>query len=226
MSKRGNNFDIKVSASSMKEVHRKYQIFPPVDTTSIETIESMENLHFSDDMRKSHTCILSKIEIGVSADYCCFWDRHPIGGEVSAIGCPIKYVPSAVYKAYFSEINKEKFMVKQSVLEFPKIEEIAKEKNDYYETDGVFCSFECCLAFIIDNKKKNNMYSESELLLNRIAGKKINPAPSWRLLKVYGGHLDIKEFRDSTKNTEYQDMGIYKGIFKPVAHAFEQKLKL
>jgi hypothetical protein len=33
----------------------------------------------------------------------------------------------------------------------------------------------------------------------------LSPAPSWRLLKAYGGELDIQSFRDSFSNTDYVD---------------------
>ena len=39
--------------------------------------------------------------------------------------------------------------------------------NNYYETDGCFCSFNCCLAFINDNVH-NAMYSSSKHLLMKM----------------------------------------------------------
>ena len=78
--------------------------------------------------------------------------------------------------------------------------------------DGIFCSFNCVLAFINDNKH-DSLYRESITLLNyfykTIFGtlpKIFLPAPHWRLLKEYGGHLDIAEFRKSFNHVEYIKM--------------------
>jgi hypothetical protein len=95
--------------------------------------------------------------------------------------------------------------------------------KNYYLTDGVFCSFNCTAAYINDNKH-NRLYNESHILLNRIynkitsgtaAGelrrgielKAVFPAPHWRTLKEYGGHLTIKQFRDSFGKLEYEMHG-------------------
>ena len=68
---------------------------------------------------------------------------------------------------------------------------IQTTNNTYYETDGVFCSFNCCKAYITENKQ-NTMYNNSEIstiksvYFNTIMGTKttvINPAPHWRLLQ-------------------------------------------
>jgi hypothetical protein len=123
-----------------------------------------------------------------------------------------------------AEANKEKFMVKESMISPVSMPDVIQETNDYYETDGIFCCLECTMAFIKDNKK-NSLYVDSEILLNRIAGRKVEPAPHWRLLKSYGGHLDINEFR-TLRNVEYIQSGIHKPFFKSVAHTFEQKIKL
>jgi len=220
---RKSTFDLKLSGSAIKEIHRKYELTSEQNnTTTIEAIEHSEVLQFMDETRKMHRCILSKIDFGGTEIYCCYWCRHPISEQ--PIGCPTKYVPSMIHKSYFSEINKEKFMVKESVISQVVQGDVIQEKNDYYETDGIFCSLECTMAFVKDNKK-NSIYLDSEVLLNRIAGRKVEPAPHWRLLKQYGGHLDIKEFR-KTKNIEYTQSGIHKPFFKSIAHTFEQKIKL
>ena len=48
----------------------------------------------------------------------------------------------------------------------------------------------------------------------------INPAPSWKLLKEYGGHMDITTFRNSFNKIMYESHG----MFKPVGHLFEEKI--
>ena len=107
------------------------------------------------------------------------------------------------------------------------------ENKEYYITDGIFCSFNCCLAFIKDNWY-NSMYSNSETLLNQIYNKLFNntqkflEAPSWRLLKDYGGGLTIQEFRQSFNKIEYIDNNDYLIEYpkcKPCGFIFEKKIK-
>ena len=224
-------FDLKLSASSLKDVHRKYELTDDQSSiTKIETIEEgIESLTFLDETRKAHKCFLSKIDFNGSENYRCFWDQHNLHPDNEILACPTKYVPSVVHRSYFSEINKEQFVVKESMIDKVKDKpfsaDLSYENNDYYESDGIFCSEECMMAFAIENKKKS-LYANSELLINRIARRKVTPAPHWRMLKVYGGTLDIKEFREYQKNIQYVNLGIYKPFFRSIAHIFEQKIRL
>ena len=104
--------------------------------------------------------------------------------------------------------------------------------KDYYSTDGIFCSFNCCKAFIKDNKH-NKLYENSDMLLNKMYQDMydvktivINPAPHWRLLNEYGGYLTIQQFRDNFNKTTYESHGVIRNtdIFKPIATLFEEKL--
>lgn len=231
MSKK-NTFDLKITAAKLSEIHAKYDlkksaIIATNNTTKID-IDTIETLNFLDETRKPHKCILAKIDFSSCEGYKCFWCRNLIPSDKVPVGCPTKYISPVVYRNYFSEINKEKFVVKESCLKTDRIvtsEDVAVENNDYYESDGIFCDLPCALAFAKENKK-NPLYTESELLIHRIAGKKVEPAPHWRLLKEYGGTLDIKEFRESFHHTEYQYFGVCsKPYFKSVAHTFESKIK-
>ena len=104
--------------------------------------------------------------------------------------------------------------------------------QDYYSTDGIFCSFNCCKAFIKDNKH-NKLYENSDILLNKLYQDMysvktiiINPSPHWRLLIEYGGYLTIQQFRDNFNKTTYESHGVIRNtdIFKPIATLFEEKL--
>lgn len=234
MSKK-NTFDLKhITSAKLSEIHAKYDMKKSAlattndtNTTKIE-IETTDTLNFLDETRKHHKCILSKIDFSSYEGYKCFWCRNLCLSDKAPIGCPIKYVPPVIYRNYFSEINKEKFVVKESCLKSDKIttsEDIAVDRNDYYESDGIFCDLPCALAFARENKK-NPLYIESELLIHRIAGKRVEPAPHWRMLKEYGGNLDIKEFRNSFQHTEYKPFGVCaKPYFQSIAHTFESNIK-
>lgn len=104
--------------------------------------------------------------------------------------------------------------------------------KDHYSTDGIFCSFNCCKAFIKDNKH-NKLYENSDILLNKLYQDMynvktivINPSPHWRLLIEYGGYLTIQQFRDNFNKTTYESHGVIRNtdIFKPIATLFEEKL--
>jgi hypothetical protein len=158
------------------------------------------------------------------------------------IGCPIKYIPSKVKKEYYSEITKDKYTIRGSITQ-NSIKNISEknqnsinfylEDNSHYITDGIFCSFNCCLAFIKDNWY-NNLYNNSEFYLNKIHNdlfkkfNKIIEAPSWRLLKKFGGNLGIQEFRISFNEVEYNNTGDYLDkmpVLKPIGFIFEKKIK-
>ena len=197
-------------------------------TTNIDFQETT-TVCYSDESKKVHKCMISTIDFSNPSIYCCFWDRHFF--TTQPIGCPIKYVPDVITREYFSEITKDKFSVKESASDLSKITLDTKyeaEYKNYYETDGVFCSFSCCLAFIRDNKK-NPIYTDSEHLLRKIyydffKSSNIICSPSWRILKEYGGMVNIEEFRNNVSKMDYIYRGTYKS-FKSVGNLYEEKIK-
>lgn len=222
----------------------------PKNTTKISDLSVNRNtpeiVSFVDEAKKSHKCTISMIDFYTNKEnndtshYHCFWCRHSIPETVMAIGCPVKYVPSQAVKKYYSEISKDHYTIKENITSKRK-ETISKENNDrlqivnrdYYLTDGIFCSFNCCMAFIEDNKH-TSLYDMSEMLLlqmyHNIYHAKvatIDIAPHWRKLSQYGGNLSIVEFRDSFNKIEYQDHGFVSRVpkFKSMGVLFEEKLK-
>ena len=116
----------------------------------------------------------------------------------------------------------------------PRDDNIVLEAKTYYETDGIFCSFNCCYSWIQENKH-NSLYNLSETLLlkmyNDFTGTiDLVPvkAPHWRNLKEYGGTLSIDEFRRGFNKMEIQNHGIMKNIFpvyKTISHLYEKKIR-
>jgi hypothetical protein len=190
--------------------------------------------------------------------YYCYWCRHKF--DSASIGCPIKYIAKKAVKNYYSEVSKDYYTIKEDITRkrsqmihsqqnkfvFTQIDggaagatpgtvgscSININNKDYYSTDGIFCSFNCCKAFIKDNKH-NKLYENSDMLLNKmyqdmydVKSIVINPAPHWRLLVEYGGYLTIQQFRDNFNKTTYESHGVIRNtdIFKPVATLFEEKL--
>ena len=192
--------------------------------------------------------------------YNCYWCRYKF--DSTPIGCPIKYISKKAVKNYYSEVSKDFYTIKENITRrrsqmlhdnrgkfvFTHIDNNACGNNggssgganctinisnkDHYSTDGIFCSFNCCKAFIKDNKH-NKLYENSDILLNKLYQDMynvktivINPSPHWRLLIEYGGYLTIQQFRDNFNKTTYESHGVIRNtdIFKPIATLFEEKL--
>lgn len=175
----------------------------------------------------------------------CFWCRHNFDTE--PLGCPVRYIPHMMVKKYFSHITKDYYTIKEEISNDKfnmLIDEISSGKmndnvsiqlvkNNYYETDGIFCSFNCCLAWIKDNSH-NNLYINSSYLLHQIyfeyfgVDHQIYPAPHWRLLTEYGGKMSIEDFRSSFNKIVYDNEHFIKSIpqTKPIGQIFEEFLKI
>lgn len=127
----------------------------------------------------------------------CWWCRHPF--KTPPLGCPL------IYHSHKTEgIDKERFEEKLKAANIPI------GQNDFFETEGYFCSFPCCKAYIL-SQRNNIKYKDSTALLSLLLyilykRRDIIPiAPSWKLLKDYGGHLAIQEFRSSFGKLEYEE---------------------
>jgi hypothetical protein len=77
-------------------------------------------------------------------------------------------------------------------------------KEEKFEGEGFFCSFNCMLAYTNDFCSGQHRYKNCGTLIHllyqrifetNIMLKQITPSPSWKLLKTYGGHLTNEEYR-------------------------------
>lgn len=202
----------------------------PSKVTRIENVITVEErgVSFLDENKKELKCVatmvdwVSKNTLPSQTDLHCFWCRHSFTS--CPIGCPINYVNPMIEKSYTSQITKDKYYMRENVssAKLKELEskmpssavEIRTFPNGYYQTDGIFCSFNCMLAFIL-SKYYDSFYANSFHLMHgmyeQFVGKKmiqhkILPAPDWRLLKSYGGTLSIEEYRRSFNHIEYKEM--------------------
>jgi len=152
----------------------------------------------------------------------CFWDRNIFDGE--GIRCPVSYKPTQLVRTYRSDVSKEEYTIKENVRGGASgggtsgggTNGGGEVSRSEYEFDGKFCSYQCCLAYVRDNKH-NNLYNQSETLLYKMylgttskGGTKVpilRPAPHWRTLRECGGHLSIKEFRQTFGVKVYECRG-------------------
>lgn len=87
-----------------------------------------------------------------------------------------------------------------------------KYKNSKYHVYGVFCSPECAAAYNFDEKNENmfERYSLLNMLYKDVYNQKtesIKLAQDRKVLKIFGGHLNVKEFRKlntSQNNKEFK----------------------
>lgn len=199
-------------------------------------------ISFLDEAKRPKKCIPTMLStlgdfLPEKTEIKCFWCRNDF--NTAPIGCPLRYVPSNIEKTYISEITKDKYTIKENLgkssfpIDMQPNDKIEYKINtmDYYETDGIFCSFNCLLSYILENTK-NPMYRNSRNLLYKLYfdifgyhPKELIPAPSWRLLQEYGGPLSITTFRKSFNKLEYIDNGkiIYIPKFKTVERIYEEK---
>uniref|UniRef100_A0A6C0CDJ2 MYM-type domain-containing protein n=1 Tax=viral metagenome TaxID=1070528 RepID=A0A6C0CDJ2_9ZZZZ len=83
-----------------------------------------------------------------------------------------------------------------------------KYENNVFTTVGNFCSYSCISRYIIDsNESSENIFNKLSTLnlyyniKNNTNSKSVTPAPSKLVLKMFGGYMDIDEYR--LKNKEY-----------------------
>ena len=221
----------------------------PVKSTKITDViyEAEPFVSFLDENKKRYQAVVTMIEylqqkhLPTSTNLKCFWCKYPF--ETIPIGCPIKYVNSNIEKSYISHITKDKYYMKENITNqklasIPNIIlnneniEILPVENNYYLTDGIFCSFNCAMGFIRDNSH-DSFYKESYSLLYSMyfhfIGKKpgtILPAPHWRLLSDFGGKLSIEEFRKTFQTISYEFLYNIRDIIdmKPLSKVFKEKL--
>jgi hypothetical protein len=222
----------------------------PVNTTMIDDLGSTrktpEVISFLDESKRLIKCDVSMIDlntgkiIGSNDCYHCFWCRHAIPTGIRPVGCPLKYVPHQAVKSYYSEITKDRYTIKENITEKTAnhVENINDKrlsliKKGYYSTDGAFCSFNCCMAFI-ENKRRESRFKDAQKLLLKMYNSMneeevdfIEPAHHWRKLRSYGGNLTIEQFRSSFGRIEYLEHGYVLDRPKCVAAGmlFEEKLR-
>ena len=207
-------------------------------------------LTFMDECKKEHQCVttmLSSTKNEALADQTtlhCYWCRHPF--PYRPIGVPLSYVPNRVHKQYFSEITNDVYILRENIndslvqdqnvsetTEAHKKPRVVLQPRNYYISEGTFCSFNCSLAYIRD-QRSNPTYAESESLLLKIyhetygyEATKLHASPSWRLLRNYGGHLTIEDFRRNLFKIDYKTLGnVVLPTFRPIGFLFERQVRI
>jgi hypothetical protein len=87
------------------------------------------------------------------------------------------------------------------------------EKTKQFVTEGIVCSFNCMCGYVQENH--NFRYKDSGHLIYMLYRRIFNchvptidilPSPSWKLLKEYGGNMDIDEYRKAIQYLDYKSL--------------------
>lgn len=133
----------------------------------------------------------------------CWWCRHTF--STHPIGCPIRY------HSQTNQTQEEKNRIANvfKLLNLPE-----GTGTDYFDTEGIFCSFPCVKAYALSeySRTHSKKYVQSLTLLTLLRRVLCDTSPSktpiagdWRILAEYGGHLQIQEYRASFGVLSYSD---------------------
>ena len=208
-------------------------------TNIFDVLEKNEEMPISFLDEKNDKCLVTMLDwlnkecFPTKTDKLCFWCKHSFISK--PLGCPIKFINNRIEKSYVSHITKDKYYMKENITK-TKLEKVMAmtldsfdikiNETEHYLTDGIFCGFNCIIAFINENSH-DSFYSESKLLTysmyNEMVGKqvkKIKASPHWRLLKSFGGPLTIEEFRKAFNLYEYEECSFH---MKTLSKIFKEK---
>jgi hypothetical protein len=146
---------------------------------------------------------------------CCFHCTEPFANP--PLGIPIEYIPSYYTSTFRSEKDDSTLTMRNSILFEGEYARLAAgtevHKRDYFEVDGNFCSFPCMIAHYKQNQSRmeyKNAKGLMERLHKRLYAKPLvwRCAPDIRLLKKFGGHLSIDEFRSAEGSLYTVNVGL------------------
>lgn len=123
----------------------------------------------------------------------CWWCGYEF--DTLPLGIPLHY------HSHVDKCNTE-------IQKFLTIRNFQSTTNDFFETDGLFCSFPCCKAYLVANGfkgKYKNSFSLLTLLHIKLYGEIniIPSAPPRELLEKWGGPLTIEEYRSKFGQYQY-----------------------
>lgn len=129
----------------------------------------------------------------------CWWCRATF--RAKPIGCPMKY-----------HSDNSEGMVKDLFIKKLHEYNLPTDTTDFFETEGVFCSFPCVKSYIMEQLSitKGGQYSHSltllTLLYKRLTGKVAHIPVSfpWEIQKEWTGHLTTEEARASVGKLWYE----------------------
>jgi len=183
-----------------------YELKEDNRTTLLRTNSSIVNsknvIYFIDPHKNTRKYLVSMVDVHdygslpIYTSKPCWWCRHRFNS--CPIGLPLEY--------YSHEAASHKKIARDAALTKANL---PLDMNDFFITDGLFCSFPCCKSFkndCRDDIKYRDSLTLLLLLYTKLTNRTLSTipeAPHWKLLKAYGGHLTIEEFRQTFGKLEY-----------------------
>lgn len=230
--------------------HEEAVVYNPVPPTAVEAYNAM-----SDDPFQEGAEVIQQATVPVS--------RQPTSTSVEgSVPVPDYYKKGTLLVQYQAteEIRKipeqvdiacfwccHRFETRPVVLP-------VKDQGEYIEVQGNFCTPECAMSYLFDQRMDSYSRWEQLSLLNRIYGLNgpIKPAPPRQILKLFGGPMGIEEYRNlvrkgqlridihlppmvsllatmDTKPIDFYDISLTKNVMETVKERLdkaEQVLKL
>lgn len=218
---------------------------PSHKTSSIKSLyfDQSRLISYVDTTRRNRNWVLTmrdhltQQELPLKWEGCCCACHLEIRSR--PLGCPLRYIPSELIHTFTSEFSKGpisqvKKLSRREIMKYkydPPGPEYRLVERDYYETIHVFCSFNCIVKHIEDNRHltlyKDSMKEVFNLYFDFFAERitRIPAAPSFLLRKKYGGELSDEDFRKSFKNLIFVDAGAVcrkLPVMYPIGMAFEK----
>jgi hypothetical protein len=183
-------------------------------------------ISYVDDSKKSVQCIHSTPVFDKKKSYHCMWCTFPIAN--APIGCPVKRVTVRPVSKPQKVVDEEDVVKKEDPSK-QVVEPIIVPNS--YQTTGVFCSFNCVMAFIQDHSH-DVFFAHSERLLASMycdltGGSNepvtIRPAPHYTNLSIFGGEMSEVQFKQSFDKIVYVNKGrvnlySFSTLFEEIAH--------
>lgn len=167
--------------------------------------------------------IVDKKRLPEKTDICCWYCTESF--HTRPIGFPIRYVPSFYLSTFKSDKEDAQPMVyRTEIHQRDEVKEPNVYHRDYFETEGIFCSFPCMIAYGATQRGRieyNGYRGLIQRLHRKIYGKEIvwRCAPDVRLLKKFGGHLSLEDFRNEEASSYRETLKFEGGLKK------DEKLK-
>lgn len=178
-----------------------------IPVTDLMYEKSKKYYYFLDTHKTQNKMWINMIDVlhnGVlppSTTKACWWCRHSF--NTRPIGCPLRY-----YSNDAPGVDRDRYLEKIEEAGLPE-----GDSTDFFECEGYFCSFPCCKAYILDqgsNPRYKDSASLTTLMYKTSKGEMPGPdtfptAPTWKLLRAYGGHLAINEYRATFGKLGYEE---------------------
>lgn len=146
------------------------------------------------------------------------------------IGIPIEFHPSYyVSKNDTTKIRRLTTKDRENLEKDPANNIVVM---DYFDTEGVVCSFNCIISCIEDSPSaiyKKTPYLISmmyKMIFGKYPEQKIIKSPSWRMREEYGGPLSDEEFEKSLQTIQFVDTHQCQKVqrtMNPIGRIFEVK---